>query len=433
MLGLLMTCPAPGRADKKPDQNSSEVAGSSKNWVEELGHESYSVRKEATRRLCEAGFAARDLLQTAAASANAEVALRARQVLDVLAGQLFRGLEVRLTLSESSVVWDKSFDLSLTFRNRSSFRSRIPIEMDAAARARLSADARQVGDLLDVADWLTVRTASGPGDDGEPVGIHIDDILVDSTIAQAVDRRVKGEPISYLPPGESYNFQLTAFNRGWGRYRLLDAGRYTVQFDYKPSWKDEWLVTRNVGRVTSNLVTVDVTTSAPPTVDRGRIEAGLALVKDGQSFVAQVTNRTDLRAVVNRNLGGQDPFAKVQWIHTCDGKQHVIHAGAKVMKTWRDFKGAKLIPVEPGASTPVATIGIDELKTALEARGADLACRGARLHATYESLGNRQWQARQGKNLLGNSDAPDVLRVPLPRRLLAVRLASPSIKTTPGD
>lgn len=427
-LALFLICSPTAQAQKPGDQSESEPASTIEQWIEELGHESYALRKEATRRLCEVGLAAQELLQQAAASADAEVALRARQVLDTLAARFFSGLEAQLTISESPVVWNKSFNVSITFRNTSMFRSRVPIEIDPAMRAKLSTDARQVGDMLDVADWLLVRN-----EDGKPVELRIDDILADTKIAHAVDRRVKGEPISYLAAGASYTLHLTGFNRGWARYPFLEAGRYTVQFDYAPAWEDEWLRTRKVGRVTSNLAGFVVTESAPPTVDRGRIEAELTLAIDGQNFVAMLTNRTDRIAVINRNLGAIDPFAKVQWIHACGQQQHVLRADAKANKTWKDFRGENLVSVEPGDAIPVASINIEALKTALEAMGANLACPGAQWHATYESLGNRQWQARQGKTLLGNSDAPEALRVPLPRRLLTVRLASPAIKTTPGE
>lgn len=410
------------------DGAATAEARSVEQWIEELGHASFAVRTEATRRLCEIGATATALLKQAASSTSAEVSLRVGKILGAFDRQLFAGVSVELALSATSAAWRDPVDLKITFRNHSAFPSRLPVDTDSAARDSLSADARQVGDMLDIADWLTVRDERG-----RYVELRVDDILSDTAIASAVDRRLKGEPMSSLAAGEEVTILVKSFNRGWARYPLLDEGRYTVQFDYMPEWEDEWLRDRNVGRVTSNSVNFTVAHAAPPTVNRGRIEASLAMHIEAGRVVATVTNNTDQEAVINRHLGPVVPFAQVQWIHTCDGVQHIVVARAEPSETWMDFDGDLLTPVAPGESIAVATITTKQLREALAEKGADLSCNGARLHVTYKSLGNRQWQVRHGTAELGNEHAPKGLQSLLPRRLLATRLASTPIDASLKD
>ena len=192
--------------------------------ISDLGDPKYDVRTFATRRLCAIGNAAREQLQAAADRPNVEAALRAKRVLTLLDSLWFVDTEISLGFSKSKVEWDEPVDLELTVTNRSAYPARIPFELEAA-RAAARNDARQVADMLDVAEWLSVR-----GPDGLPVELRVDEISADPDVLAEVQARLNGAPNGVLPPGERITVAVRMFNRGWARFPLLNRGRYTAVF-----------------------------------------------------------------------------------------------------------------------------------------------------------------------------------------------------------
>ena len=247
--------------------------------IAELAHPIYERRLFATRRLCAIGLMARDALRAAAESDNVETRLRARSILSALDRILFAGVDIELAATKKEFAWDESVDLMITLTNRSDFPARIPFELHASDRSRLTGDPRQVADMIDAAEWLTVTH-----EPDQTLSLRVDDISVDRAIAQVVHGRVDHPPTSILEPGQRVTLTIHAMNRGWARYPLLDQGQYQFTFDYVPQWQDAVLMAEKIGQVTSNVLELLVTKPAPETVSRRGAEASLNLaLEDDES------------------------------------------------------------------------------------------------------------------------------------------------------
>ncbi len=395
--------------------------------VRDLSDPSYEKRTYATRRLCAIGMPATAKLRAAAAGDDAETALRAKAVLSVLDDLMFSGVEVRLSFSKSKIAWEQLVDLNLTLINRAEYPARVPFEIDPAKRTAAADNAQQVGSMLDIADLMHVR-----GPDGRGVDLAVDDISADPQVVAAVQRRLNEGPVSTLDPGQQVTITVSRFNRGWARYPLLDTGMYTAVMDYTPEWEDDVLAAQRVGRVVSNPATITISTGAPATVSRGGTEASLAIERDGAFIAARLTNRTDQTMLANKNFGRLPPFADGRWVYELDGTRHEVPVIAESAASWHDFKAALLVEVRPGQSAELARIHLNELRHALSDADARLDSRRWTVHFRYVNLCNRQWQVRQGSALLGNSQAPAIFQVPLPRRILSTghtsnRLMAPTM------
>lgn len=395
--------------------------------VSDLSDPSYERRTYATRRLCAIGMPATEKLRAAAAGGDAETALRAKAVLSLLNNLMFSGVRVRLSFSKSKIAWDQSVDLNVTLTNRAKHPARVPFEIDPAKRTAADDDAQQVGSMLDIADVVRVR-----GPDGREVDLTVDDISADSQVVAAVQSRLNGGPVSTLDPGQQVTITVTAFNRGWARYPLLDTGVYTVVMDYTPEWEDDVLAAQRVGRVASNAAAITISRGAPATVSRSGAEASLAIERDEAFIATRLTNRTDQAMLVNKNFGRSPPFADGHWVYELDGTRQEVPLIAKSAVSWHDFKAALLVEVGPGQSIELARIHLNELRQALGNAGAALEGRRWTVHFSYVNLCSRQWQVRQGSALLGNSKAPAIFQVPLPRHILSTahtsnRLTAPTM------
>ncbi len=393
-----------------------------------LGDPSYAKRTEATRRICAIGMPAAERLKAAAKGDDMEVALRAKAILRVLDSLMFSGVEIRLAFSKPRIVWNDSVDLIITLTNRSKYPARIPFELDPAKQNQVESDARQVADLIDAAELLRVRRANG-----DRIELTLDDITADRDVADVVQRRVDVGPISVLAPGQRVTITARALNRGWARYRLLDADVYTVSFEYVPRWDDELLAAERVGRVTGNESTLTVTEGAPETVSRRGPVASLHLDREGAFLVARLTNRFDHTVIVNTNFGRSPPFAQAQWVYEFAGAHRDVPVEGKPALSWHDFDVAGLVSVSAGETVELARTRIDELRRALAGGGAVLANDDWTLHFAYDNLCDRTWQERQGSALIGNAAAPSVFQKPLPRRMLSTRqtsnrLSGPSVE-----
>lgn len=381
--------------------------------VEDLGHVSYEVRTFATRRLWAIGMPAQQRLIEAEKSDMPEIVLRAKKLLHAFDDFLFHQLRVELAFSKTTIAWDDPIDLHVTLINDSPFESRVLIETDETDRAKLPADSRQVADMLDVGDALRVV-----GPNGRSIGLRVDDINLDPHVAEVVQVRLGTGPIGRVPPGERVTITIREFNRGWARLPLLDAGRYTVQFDFMPQWEDPALVQAEVGRVVSNEAQITVTTGAPDTVSRRGVEASLTIEHDGDDLVAKLVNRTDKTRLINRNFGGAPPFAQGRWVHDRDGNMREITSINRPGASWHDFQRDRLVPVAPGAGVELTRIAKGDLVKRLAAHGANVDGAAWELYFTYANLCDRNWQKRQGDALLGAESAPALLRELLPRELL---------------
>ena len=387
--------------------------------VNDLGDTSYAKRTEATRALCAIGTPAAAALGRVANGSDVEVALRAKAVLRVIEQLMFGGVEIRLSVSKTKFAWDEPIDLTITLTNRSTFPARVPFEIDPIARGKVVGDARQVGDMLDVAEYLRVRDAGGAS-----VALVVDEITGDEAVARVVEHRVDVGPIGDLEPAQSVSITARAMNRGWARYRLLDSGTYTIVLDYVPAWDDDALAEQQAGRVVSNPVTLIVTTAAPPTVSRRGTEATVEIERDKASFVARITNRTDRVLMINTNFGASPPFAQAQWVYELLSVRHEIPADRRVGASWHDFDPEKLKSLPAGEALTLARISGDALGRALADDGVALHGDGWTLHFEYDNLCDRRWQKRQGTALLGNDDAPRVFQELLPRNILTNRQVS---------
>ena len=396
--------------------------------VRDLSNPSYDKRTFATRRLCAIGMPAAEALRKTVQGDDAESALRAKAVLDVLDGVMFAGVEVRLAFSKSRISWDEAADLSVTMVNRSKYPARLPFELDPARRQAVTEDARQVGDMLDLADYLRIRS---PG--GRKIELTVDDISSDPAVVAAVQQRLNGGPGSALGAGEEVTLTARAFNRGWARYMLLDDGAYTVVMEYVPEWEDGVLAAERVGRVVSNETTITVSTAAPQSVSRSGAEAALVVEREGSFLVASLTNQTDQVVLVNKNFGPSPPFAEGRWVWQLDGNSRDLPLVPKPNASWHDFDAALLVEVAPGKPIELARIELADMRRVLTQVGADVNDPRWTVHFAYMNLCNRAWQARQGSTLLGNEKAPAIFRTPLPRRILSAQCTSNPLTVPAAD
>jgi hypothetical protein len=415
--GVASGSPAVGEepAPLRPARTDEEIAV----LIRDLGDPSYEKRTQATRRLCAIGTRASQQLKSASQSENVETALRARQLLTTLDRLWFTDVQVSLAFSKAEVAWNEPVDLLITLINHGEYPARVPFEIDPHAREAGTEDARQVGDMLDAAEWLRIRA-----EDKREIDIRVDDILFDPAVTAAVQARLNGGPSSVIEAGQKLAVEVRDFNRGWARYPLLDRGTYKVVLDYTPEWDDVELQAQNVGRVRSNEAFVTVTGGAPESVSRGSAEAAVAVEREGASLVARLTNRTDQPMLVNTNFGAPSPFAAGKWVFTLGDTNRAVPVLEKRGPGVADFDAGRLVSAQPGDSAELARIGIAELRKTLTDMGVDVAGDRWTIHFAYASVCNRQWQAQQGSQLLGNDNAPQVLREPLSRRLYFGRLQS---------
>jgi hypothetical protein len=390
--------------------------------VKSLGDPSYEARTFATRRLCAIGPGAADALRAAAEGDDAEVAMRARQLLTVFDRLLFADARISVAFSKSQIAWNEPVDLVITVVNESSHAVQVPFEGDPPRAEPKVGDAQQVGAMLDVADWLTLK-----GPDGRPVELRMDDLDADESVAAAVQARVDGAPVTAVRPGGAVVLTLRDFNRGWARYPLLDRGGYSVSLEYAPDWSDKVLLEAQAGRIVSNVAKIDIIEAAPATVDRRAGRTEIVLEQSGDAFVARFINRMDQPVLLNANFGATPPFAQAQWVLARDGERRETPVTDQPASSWKQFDPGKVVEVPAGEAFELARIDDARIRKAL----GDAAARTDwTLGLSYANPCDRAWQARQA-GLLGNQDAPAFLREPLPRQLLGTRATSNRLSIAP--
>jgi hypothetical protein len=419
---LLLFAFRPAEAPCAADDHAAHAQATGadiKSLIRDLGDPRYETRTAATRRLCAIGMRAEEPLRVAARGDDTEIALRARQLLLIFEQLWFWGTGVSLAFDRSAVRWDEPAELRITLTNGSDYPSRIPFLNMTAGSDESRSDAEQVGMMLDLADMIQVRDA-----DGRQVELHVDDTSTDPAVSRAVEHRLTAIPSGIIEPGGQVTLSAPDFNRGWARYPLLDAGVYTVELVYEPEWEDQVLASRQVGRVTSNRVSLRVTQGAPSAVSRDGVIASLSLKAEGGSIVARLTNRTDQPMLVNKNFGTAAPFAVGSWVYSMEGDLHEIPLSPVGSPGLSDFDAGLLVDVRPGGDVELARTDMRDLLRVLASRGADLDNDYWTIHFSYRSYLDRHWQRRHGRNLYGGDGVPAVLREPISRRILSGRQAS---------
>ncbi len=414
---VVILASAPLMAIQAPKRSATSDQDRVATLIKELAHPVFAKRRGAERELRAVGMPAIEQLRVASAHGDAETSLRAQAVLNDLDRLMLAGVDVHVSFSKPKIEWDESVDLMITLSNASRYAAKIPFDLSEAATD--SEAARQVGHMVDLAEIVRVRD----GRDSE-LDLTVDDIGADSAVLAAVQDRLDMGPTGELAPGERRTLTVGQFNRGWARYRLLDAGTYTIVLDYRPQWDDEVLVGRGVGRVTSNEATIVVTRGAPKSVSRGGRVASVEIRREDRELVSVLTNHTDQTMVVNTDFGDVVPFAEGHWIWQHGSERLKIPVVPPRPRSWDDFVTAKLVSVAPGATIELARISIQRLYDKLKKAGGVPGASNADLHFSYANMCSRLWQTRQGSALVGNDNAPRIFRTLLPRQLLATRYNS---------
>lgn len=414
-LGLLV-CGQTGASDAvRPTAVSREEIAK---LVAGLGDASYDTRTVAYRQLCVIGVDAREQLELAAKGSDAEAAIRATQILSIFEQLLFTGCRVTLEFSKPEIAWNESVDLLITIKNESKYEARIPFDLPSASASQFSADARQVADMLDASEWLRVRSPSGTD-----LELRMDDDNGDAQVSQAVQSRLDNPSGSTLAAGETAVVRVKDFNRGWARYSLLDAGEYFAVLDYTPQWDDSALISARAGRVVSNNAKLRIKESAPADVSRAGSQAVVVVERVEGGYVAKVRNATDQPLVVNLNIGSTLPFSFGQWILESGENRRDLGPGRKSAETWADFDASRLVEVAPGTAVELGRVELKRVQGVIKEAATDGAS-GWTIRYSYSNLADRNWQVQQGEVFAKDPKVPDVLKSPLPRRLLTTRLVS---------
>ena len=393
ILRLLLIGACLGAAGAPSVPAVEDVSGSPEiaSLVRQLGAASPQRRQQAERRLLEIGPRCVPALRDARDHRDPEVVARVRSLLGRFDRLLLAGAKVRLAVEPSRVRWDQPFDLLVAVENESPVACQVPFSPRLAELLGFSAEARQVGPILDVADFLELT-----GPDGEMIDLHVHDAADDPAVRRIVELRAEGLAYDKLAAGAARTYRVPALNRGWGRYRMLSAGTYRIRLVYQPEWGDPWLAERNVGRVESNVVEVAVLDDAPAVVRRAHEQLVLRIAREGDAVVGRLVNAYDLPVRVNLNINGDTAlFARVSW---------TIGRGAETVDVpapgGGPFDSDRLVRLEPGGEVVLARCALAELTGRPEVRSL-LAGEPAELRLRYMSL-----ISRSSAGFLGEDCAP---------------------------
>lgn len=389
-------------------------------------------RAAATIALCRAHRHARSALREAARGDDVELADRAKHLLQLFDRLWFNGAHLELSFNKKQIPWNEPALLNVTVRNRSDYIVRLPFPRPRAGSISVDKTPRadQVGVMLDLADWLIVEKHDGSKWTG-PLGLTADYSMGDTDIVGAVESRVKdGWPDSTISPGATEIIRLPEFNRGWARFRMLDAGRYRVRLDFAPFWNEPSLDREKVGRVVSNWAELEVTKSAPAAVSRREMQASIGLELTAGAITASLVNRLDLPIHVSINMGQAFPFAQVTWlVSDPDGNSIDLPARELRPDELSTFSGERLVELAPGSRIRLASIPLSALREAAADRGLTGEIQ---LGFSYRNLLDNDSQARFSDRLVVGGSTPAVLRSRLPNRMLVTSLTADPTITVPA-
>ncbi|UCG34076.1 MAG: hypothetical protein JSU68_05460, partial [Phycisphaerales bacterium] len=306
-------------------------------------------RADAMRDLIAMGPDALPMLREAAEANDMEIALRAEEVIRVFEQVMFAGATVELTAEPSAARWDQPFTIRASITNNSSEPCRTPFAPAEHAPRPTSPEAEQVGALLDLADYLVVK-----GPDGRVIRLHTEPIDEDLAVETAVRWRVEAEPVGSLDGGGTLTIRIDDLNRGWARYRMLEAGEYTVQFVCEPQWGDMELVRRQVGRVASEVIRIRVTEAAPEVIRKAERPLAGEVKLNAEEYVAYITNTWDRPLFLNTNWGSEPRrHAMLTWYLRTESGQMFEHEPFPEREA---FSLERIVPLEPGERVAVAQI-----------------------------------------------------------------------------
>ena len=357
---MLFCCACLGAGPGDPPETGPSVRTAEiGKLIRQLGDRSYARRADALRDLIAIGPDALPLLREAGGGRDAEIALRARNAVAMFDRVLLAGAEISLSAEPASVAWDEPFALRVRIFNGSREPCWTPFGPDVTDKPVAEGPARQVGAMMDLADYLTVT-----GPDGRAVSFHCDDIDDDLRVRETVVARVEDLPFSELGGGESRELAVKEINRGWARYRMLNAGEYTIRFSYQPDWEDAELVRRGVGLVQSAAIQVTVTRSADRRVREANRPVIGEVALENDVWVARLVNVNDRAILINTNWGDDiSRRARIAWrIRLTNVDWIDVPQRSKKREA---FSVARLVEVEPLGRVEVGRIGRKDLAEAL--------------------------------------------------------------------
>lgn len=301
-----------------------------------------------------------------AKSGGLEAALSARDLLAELQSAILIGARVRLEVDRARVAWNEPFTLTVQALNPTGEKIEVPWPAggDLPATRPAERDAHQVGALLDAGDFLVVA-----GPDGDALEPRVEPIERDPAVYDAVNIRARGTPPSHtVSAGGTDRLAIREFNRGWARYPMLAAGRYTIRFSYQPQWKDKSWTKEQFGLVESEPIRVEVTQGAPEAIRTAETPLRLSTRAAGDFLVAEVESLWDRELWLNLNLGEDIiTHAQLQWQMRWEKDQ----GGEEEPARWTpDSTGDRFRPelmrvVKPGGKLAVGKVRAATLREAL--------------------------------------------------------------------
>lgn len=372
--------------------------------VQQLHHPVASKRRLAVRQLAEWGPIAFPELRRAAEGTDLEAALSARDLLEELESAILIGADVHIEAHPARTAWDQPLTLVVTASNPTDASIRVPWPAAPASRPASqpsSVDAEQVGAILDAADFLSVT-----GPDGKPLEVRVDPIERDSAVYAAVNSRAGDNPPSHVvPAGATEKLEIRLFNRGWARYPMLAAGKYTIAFGYQPEWKDASWTQAGFGRVIAAPVQVEVTTSAPEAVRGTQQAVSLQLRRSGGTVEARLLSHWDREQWINLDVGPDvRTQARLDWSMRPRRNEEAGDLQLKAEDGPRDdgkSRATRFKKLAPGEDALIAQIPVEHLLEHAGPNGKP-ADRGA-FFARYSFLASRE-QLRQRLRELGRPD-----------------------------
>jgi hypothetical protein len=325
-------------------------------WIDQLSDPSFRVREQAVKQLYRAGPAVLPVLDRVKDGDDVEAALRSSTLIRRIRKLFLVGAAVEIKAAPSSVRWDQPFSLTVKISNPSDFPVHLPFLIQNRSLLDVDALSQEMGNMLDVADFLQVADP-----DGSAVEVTIDDIRGHPHLEKALDARVYDEPDSWLAPGESFSLTLKKLNRGFARYRLFKEGDYHIRFVYVPEWDDDSMREREVGKVMSNQAVVRVTQAAPEFLRTAQREVMCILRQIGPELILSIRGTFDRPIGVNLNLasGGDMKFAHIEWAWLRSGE--TVKA-EQVMAAAGGLNPAKFKTLQPGETLELFRTSLRKLE-----------------------------------------------------------------------
>jgi hypothetical protein len=214
---------------------------------------------------------------------------------------------------------------------------------------------------------------------------------------EMVQKRIADSPPRHLlPPGRSETLYVDMLNRAWARFPMLVRDEYQIRFQYQPQWENEDWIESNLGRISSNMVSVKVTEPAPELIQQAHVCLKLEVERINERLHAILINTWDVPVWLNLNFGMDlTTRARLVWLVQPAGAgdeggvswDATIDAGVEHGQLAAD----RLIELQPGQRIVLheepltAILRKSDLSEEKLAEGICVACRYVQL-ATLEQL-----------------------------------------------